>query len=333
MPNDKRQMPNLRFGIRYSTFVILLLTLLAFIAPAYGQGVTLKYRWTKGEVLTYRALMQTTSVVSGMPGMGEMKIDQSLSQVTKMTTVDIAADGTTTLRESFESMKMEMDGPMGHISYDTAAPSGLANPMIQAMRKVLDAIVGASLTIVQAPDGSIRKLEGTTSIIDQISKNTSGDPSAAMAAQGMKAAFSDEAIKTTLEQTFSKLPADPVRPGDTWKGQTAMGNEMIGRIVGNVTFTLKSVEGPADAGLARIDIALVLKQEIAPPPGPNGMTMKLGDARGTGEIVFDLAKGRIRESRMKSDLPSRMSMQAPDGTTANMENKTTTTVTMTLVEK
>ena len=312
---------------------VILLALLAFTVPADAQGVTLRYRWTKGETLTYRIVMQTTSVVTGMPGISEMKIDQSLSQVTKMTTVDVAADGTTTLRESFESMKMEMDGPMGHISYDTAAPSSIANPMIQAMRKVLDAIVGGSITIVQAPDGSIRKLEGMTSIIEQISKNTSGDPSAAMAAQGMKAAFSDEAIKTTLEQTFSKLPADPVRPGDTWKGQTAMGNEMIGRIVGDVTFTLKAVDGPAGAGLAQIGVVLVLKQEIAPPPGPNGMTIKLGDARGTGEIVFDVAKGRITDSSMKTDMPSRMSMQGHDGSPANMENRTTTLVKMQLVEK
>jgi hypothetical protein len=205
--------------------------------------------------------------------------------------------------------------------------------MIQALRQLLEAMRSASITIVQGPDGSIRKIEGATALIEQITKNMQNDPGAAQAMQGLKAAFSDEALKTTLEQTFSKLPADPVKPGDTWKGQTAIGNEVIGRIVGDATFTLKGVEGAADAGLARVDVALVLKQEIAPPPGPNGMAMRLGDARGTGEIVFDLANGRIRESSMKSEMPSTMSMQAPDGTMATMQNKTTTTVKMTLVEK
>jgi hypothetical protein len=314
---------------------VILPALLAFTTPAFAQSVTLRYRWAKGDTLTYRVVMQTNSVVTGMPGMGEMKIDQGVTQVVKITAVDVAADGSATLSETFESMKMEMDGPMGHLSYDTAAPGSTANPMIQALRQTLDAIVGGAITIVQAPDGSIQKVDGASKILEQITKNTQNDPAAVMAAQGLKAAFSDEALKTTIEQSYPKLPSNAVKPGETWPAQTAMGNELIGRVVGDVKFTLKAMEnaGAADAGLARIDVALVLKQEITPPPGPNGMTMRLGDARGTGEIVFDVAKGRIRDNNMKTEMPSTVSMQAPDGSMANMQNRTTTTVKMTLVEK
>ena len=62
-------------------FVILLLALLAFTAPAYAQGATLRYRWTKGDSLTYRLEMHTNSLITGMPGLNDMKIDQGLSQM------------------------------------------------------------------------------------------------------------------------------------------------------------------------------------------------------------------------------------------------------------
>ena len=288
-------------------------------AGADAQTVTLRYRWTKGDTVTYRMVLQTTSLVTGVHGMNEMRIDQGLTQVIKVTAVDVAPDGTATLRETFEALKLEVDGPGGRVSYDTAVP-GSANPKIQPLRQTLEAIAGGTITIEQAPDGSIRRVEGAAKILEQITKNTQHDPAAAAAAQGLKAAFSDEALKSSLEQSFPKLPADPVKPGDVWHSRTAMGNEMMGRIVGDVTFTLKAIE---IAGPAQIGVALVLTQDIAPPPGPNGRTMRLGDARGAGEIVFDVAKGRIRESTMK----------APDGTTANMDNRTTTTVRMQLIEK
>jgi uncharacterized protein DUF6263 len=312
---------------------VILLALLAVTTPAFAQSATLRYRWTKGDTLTYRIELRTSSLVTGMPGMPEVKIDQGLTQTVKIAALDVAADGTATLRETFESMKMEMDGPMGHISYDTAAPGSTANPMVQALRQTLDAIVGGAITIEQSSDGTIQKVDGAATILERITKNTLNDPAATMAAQGLKAAFSDEALKTTIQQSYPKLPANAVKPGDTWPGQTAMGNEVIGRIVGDVKFTVKAVEGSADAGLVRVDVALVLKQEITPPPGPNGMTMKLGDAKGTGEIVFDVAKGRIRDNSMKTEMPSTVTMQAPDGSTATMQNRTTTTVKMTLVEK
>ena len=321
--------------IHFIRRAVILLTLLACAGPAYAQGVTLRYRWTKGDTLTYRIDLHTTSLVTGMPGMAEMKIDQGLVQVVKITAVDVAADGSATLSETFVSMKMEMDGPMGRLSYDTAAPGSTANPMVQALRQTLDAIVGGAITIVQTPDGTIQRVDGASKILEQITKNTLNDPAAAMAAQGLKAAFSDEALKTTIEQSYPKLPSAAVKPGDTWPAQTAMGNELIGRVVGDVKFTLKAVEnaGAPDTVLARIDVGLVLKQEITPPPGPNGMTMRLGDAKGAGEIVFDVAKGRIRDNTMKTEMPSTVSMQGPDGSMANMQNRTTTTVKMTLVEK
>jgi hypothetical protein len=312
--------------------VFVLLCLVA--AAAEAQTVTLRYRWAKGESRTYRMRTQTDSAVSGMPGAGPMSISQTMTQVLKFAAEDVAPDGTITLRQTFESVRMETNSPMGRMVVDTSVPDTNPSPVAQAMRQVLGAMVGGSVRIVMAPDGAIRKVEGASRIADKIAQVVSADPSAGAAGQGLKTMLSDDALKNTLEQTFPRLAAGPVKPGDTWTGQLAMGSPVIGRIAGTSTFTLKTLEGPADAPVARISVGLTLKQDVVPPPsGPSGMVMKLAGGRGEGELLFDVGKGHIQRGTMRTELPSTVTMTGPDGAPAMMQNKTTTTMTMERVDK
>jgi hypothetical protein len=314
---------------------VILLALAGSAAPAYAQGVTLRYKWTKGEARTYRMTTQTDSVITGMPGgAGTMTMAQTMTQVLKLTAEEVAPDGTATLRQTFQSVRMESNGPMGKVVFDSASFENGDSPMVQSMRQVLGAMIGESVLIEMAADGTVRKVDGASRIADKITRVIAADPAAGAAGQGIKSMLSDDALKGTLEQSFPKLPPGPARTGDTWTSQLAIGNQVMGRILGESTFTLKAPEGTGDAPLARIGVHLALKQEVVPPPsGPAGMVMTLGDARGEGEIVFDVARGHIQRSTMRSDLPSSVTMNTPEGTVTTMNNKTTTTVTMALVER
>jgi hypothetical protein len=206
--------------------------------------------------------------------------------------------------------------------------------MAQAMRKLLDAMVGESVTIEMAPDGTVRRVDGASRIADKVAKVMAADPATGGAGQSLRSQLSDDALKNTIEQTFPKVSAPPVKVGDSWTGQLAMGNPGIGRITGRSTFTLTGVEGTPDAPLARISIGLTLRQDIVPPPsGPAGMVMTLGNAKGAGEILFDVSKGQVQRSTMKTDLPSTVVMTGPDGSPATVDNKTTITMTMELLDK
>jgi hypothetical protein len=229
---------------------------------------------------------------------------------------------------------METNSPMGKMVVDTSVPDAHPNLMAQAMRQVLGAMVGGSVLIVMAPDGAVRKVEGASRIADKIAKVIAADPSAGAAGQGLKTMLSDDALRNTLEQTFPRLPAGPVKPGETWTGQLAMGSPAIGRIAGTSTFTLTTLQGSVEAPVARISVGLTLKQEVVPPPsGPSGMVMKLAGGRGEGELLFDVAKGYIQRGTMRTELTSTVTMTGPDGAPAMMQNKTTTTMTMELVDK
>ena len=98
--------------------------LIAFVAlgagsSLLGQEGALRYRWNKGDVLRYRVVQTTNAAMSGIPGMGEMNVTNTMTQVQQFTTTDVAADGAATLQVKFESLKMEMGTPMGTFVYDS----------------------------------------------------------------------------------------------------------------------------------------------------------------------------------------------------------------------
>jgi hypothetical protein len=136
-----------------------------------------------------------------------------------------------------------------------------------------------------------------------------------------------------LEQSFPKLPPQPVKPGDTWTGQIALGNQTIGRIAAALTFTLKRVDGGA-SGRAAVTAAMKLTQEVKPPAaGTTRMTMTLGDSRGEGELVFDIGRGRIVTNTMRTEMPSTVTMFGPDGSPVTFHNRVKANAAMELVEK
>jgi hypothetical protein len=314
-------------------FLILVPVLALFAAAADAQTATLRYRWTRGESRTYRLATETTSNVSGMPE-GPRTLTQSMSQVLKFTAEDVAADGTATIRQTFQALRMEGSGPMGKLLVDTAVADPSPDPATRPMRQVLDAMIGESVLIVAAPDGTIRKVDGASRIADKIAQLAVSDSAAGAAGQGIRRMLSEDALKSTLEQTFPKLPAAAVAVGEAWTAQLAMGNEAIGRVTGTSTFTLKALEGAAGVQKARITVGLSLKQEVVPPPsGPTRMVTTLRDNKGDGEILFAVARGHIERTTMRTELTSSVTMNGPDGVPTTMQNKTTTTMTMELVEK
>jgi hypothetical protein len=320
--------------VKLSHAVAAFVLLCTAAVAADAQTLTLRYKWTKGESRTYRVTNQTDSTITGMPN-GPMNVSQTMTQTLKYTADEVAPDGSVTLRQTFQSVRMESSGPMGKIVVDSAAAGTSDNPTAKSVRQIVTAMVGESVIIEMGPDGAVRKVDGASRIVDKITiAIAAADPAAGAAGQGLRTQLSDDALKSALEQTFPRLSAPPIRVDGTWAGEFAMGNPVIGRITGRSSFTLKAIEGTPDAPLARIAVVLALKQDGVPQPsGPSGMVMTLGDAKGIGEILFSVTQGQIQRSTMRTDLPSTMTMNGPDGSPATMGNKTTTTMTMELVDK
>jgi hypothetical protein len=299
-----------------------------------GQPVPLQYRWTQGEVLRYRTVLLTTRTISGVPGQAPVTLEQSMAQTIKIVVEAVAPEGLATLRQTIESVRMELTTPGGRTLYDSASRTKPEDQAAETMAKVFGAVVGESISIIMAPTGAIRRIDGSSTLVAKVSNGVPRqDPGAAAMADSLKSMLSEPAMRATLEQSFSRLPDRAVSVGDRWTAQLSLGDERIGKITGTSAFTLQSMQGTPESPVAHIAVALTVTQESAPPIGAAGMIMKLGDSHGEGEILFDVAKGRIQRSTMRADMPSTMSVTAPDGTPTTMKNQTKTSTTMELIEK
>jgi hypothetical protein len=312
--------------------LVLAVVFAASVAPSLAQ-TTLQYRWTQGDVLLYRTVLKTTTNVKGGPA-GAVEQTLTQTQTVKLLVAAVGPDGSATLRQTIESVLMEINGPMGKMAYDSTKPPPAddEDPRRATLAKTFGAMVGEAISVTMAPTGAVRSIAGTQRIIDKLMKGLPMDPLAAGLAQNIKAMLSDDALRTSLEQSFSRMPDQPVKPGDTWTSEQTLGVDVIGRITGTSTFTLKAIEGTGDAAVARIGVVLAIRQESTPgAAGP--MTVKLGASKGEGELLFNIGKGRVERNSMRTEMPSTITMRGREGGPATMQNNTTTTMTMERIEK
>lgn len=311
----------------------VLLVLVASVAQAAAQPVALRYKWTQGDILTYRNVIRATTRSSGGPR-GLETFEQTLTQTVKLTVAAVnPADGSATLRHSIEAVTIEVTTPTGKLAYDSARPVAPdADPRIIGMSKTLGGMVGEVISVTIAANGAVRRIDGASRIAQKLIESLPRDPMSGGLAQNIKGMLSDDALRATLEQSFSRLPDQTVNVGDTWAAEQAVGADTTGKLVGKSTFTLKAVEGNGEAQTARIAVSLALRQQEVPSAGASSV-LKLGaGSKGEGEVVFNIGRGRIETNTMRTDMPSTVTMRTPDGGTMTLQNTSSTTMTMSIVK-
>ena len=309
-----------------------LLMVMASAASATAQPVALRYKWTQGEVLTYRTVVRTINHATGGPR-GPETFEQTMTQTISLTVSAVnPADGSATLRHSIDAVSIEATTPAGKVSYDSARPPDAnADPRVLAMAKTVGGMVGEAISVTMATNGAIRRIDGTARIAEKLIEGLPRDPMSGGLAQNIKRMLSDDALRAALEQSFSRLPDQPVNVGDTWTAEQAVGADTAGKVLGKSTFTLKGIDGTGDAAVARIAVALTLRQDSLPPAG-GSTTVKLGASTGEGELTFNAGLGRLETNAMRTDMPSTITMRTPDGT-ITLQSSSKTAMTMTRIEK
>jgi hypothetical protein len=316
----------------------ILTVALAISTGAYGvateavpQQVTLRYAWTKGETIRHRTTQEITSVISGLPGgMPDVTVTQTMAQVLASTVEDVAADGTATLKQLIESVKIDMNTPDQKMSYDSASPDAATGSGDALMKNMLSGIVGQPYTVVLAAKGSVQKIEGVAALMEKMFKSLPQDPSGAMMRSTMRGMFSEDAMRNMMGQSFAVMPEKPVGIGETWTSETTIKNPMLGDLTTALASTLKSVDGTA----ATITTKLAIRKSASgpSPTNPMGFTMDIGDSTGEGDLLFDMNKGRVLRTAMRSVMPMTMSGSAPDGTAVNMKTDVTSVVKVEVME-
>jgi hypothetical protein len=307
----------------------LLVGVVTILASALtAQDAPLRYRWSKGETMRYRAIHAANVSMSNLPGAGAMTVDTHVTQVQRLDVTDLAADGTATIRVTFESVKLDMTTPMGSIAYDSAMPAASAgNPVGDMIGKSYGAMVGETVTLVVTPSGEIKSVTGMEELIK---KMTAAVPQNANM-PGMSSFMTEDTLRTLLEQNFPAMPNRGVKAGETWqhnkKVKTAMGLAETA-----MTFAFKGVETRDGRQLASLTVNGTSKVTTdAAAATAMGMQMTLGAGTSQGELTIDTKAGRLYRSSVQSTQPMSMSMTGPDGSPMNIDAVTKTTLTVELI--
>jgi Family of unknown function (DUF6263) len=302
------------------------------VVPASAQDTTLRYRWITGDEARYRIIQQSSVTLSGLPGIGDMTMDVSMAQVVRMAVQDVAADGSATLRETFESVRIEQSSPMGKTLFDSASPEKPADQSSVTLGSVMSAMIGESVTIVIGPDGATGKVEGMSALIDKTLKTLPPGPAAAFAADQIKGLLSDDAIRNIVGQGMAIFPDRPLKTGETWSSQIDQANPVLGNMSIARTFTLTAVENRNGVSLAHIAVRLAIKQVGPAPLAIPGMSISANSSESVGEIVFDATIGRLLHTSLKGETPMEMSLTPAGGEPIHVKGLTRSLVTMELVE-
>lgn len=315
-----------RRSLRIAFMIVAALVSSATLA---AQDVALRYRWTKGEEVRYRTTTQTEMQMSGLPGMGDMNVTMTMVQVNKFVVDDVAADGSATLRNTYESIKMSMNVPMmGEVAYDSANPSASAgNPMSDALAKTVGAMAGETITMVVAANGKVGKIDGLAKVVEKAKAGASAS-GAAMGLGNMDAMMSEEGQRSSIEQMFSLLPEKPIKVGETWKNEYKIPGAAGAAQNVSVSYTLKGQEN----AMARV-VSTGSTKSSGPPAAMGPMTVTIGDGTSQGETLFDVKAGRVRKATGTMSVPMSMRMTAPDGTDIAIQAAQKVMTTMELIEK
>ena len=310
---------------------------LAGAAPiaAFRQDVTLAYKWTSGDTIRYRMIQQTTSTISGLPGgMPDVTVEQMTDQLFRTTVESVAPDGTTVLRQVIESMRMNVDSPMGKIAFDSSKPASSTDPAAAAMTSVFSALIGESFLVTLDPTGIVQKVDGFSRVMENVFKKMpagAGGP----VLEGIKAGLNDDAVKNMFAQSFAQFPNRALKIGEQWENKLTVPNPVLGAIITTSSSTLAGVDQTGGGQVAKIATRLKIERDPSATAVavPMGMKADLQPSSGEGEVLFDIAKGRVQRGTTRLSLPMTMSGTGPDGAALNMLSNAKTTLTVELVEK
>jgi hypothetical protein len=295
----------MRMSFKYTGTLLIAFVALASIAATSVQAEgPLRWKFKVGEKLDYNMVQEMQMAASGAALPQEMKT--SMRQEMNMTWDVQGVDdktGEAVIRQKFDRVKMKMATPVGSFEYDSKseeAPTGLG-AMIAPMYK---AMTEGEFEITMTSRGEVKDVK----IPEQVITALKNSPNAA----AMGDIASAEGFKKMISQGALILPEKAPQKGETWSTKVEMKNPAVGKQT--VETTYRYVESKDIKGTMFAVIKPQLKMEFedqpaAPKPGQpqqpaaqQNMQMKIKDQSSDGEVLFNIAAGRLQSTSLKQNV-------------------------------
>ncbi len=307
-----------------SIFVyVLVLSAVVCLAAQEGQTpagkIDLKLRLKAGESHEMK-MTQTQNIAQTMNGQ-EQKMTQVQEMIMGQDVLSVDANGNMDVEMTYKSIKVVMDGPMGHLEFDTANPKppDPNRPDEKILAGIFSAMAGSKFQMKVSPTGKTLDIRGLEAMVARMKEKIGSNPEM----QGLDKFFDkmldEKQVKEMTGSMMGKFPAEPVTVGDTWYDTISM--NFIMPIDIDTTYMLKQRKD----GIAYIDAVAKMDMgdsskaiEIDPN---NKVSMQIsGTMNSTSQV--DEATGLTRKSNIAMNFSGVVRMEAnqqmPEGMTMPM---------------
>jgi hypothetical protein len=246
------------------------------VSAAQAQ-TTLRYQFKEGDKLPYvmEQKMKMTMSIMGVEIDTTMNMDMQMS----LNVLEKAKDGGHVVQFKVAGAKMVMDGPTGKVTVDSTDKNEPDDPVGKILYGLVKAIGTMEMKGTMLPTGETKDVK----LSEETAKALANVPGA----DKLGDAANGDALKSMLASIV--FPNEAIMKGKTWTNKTDTKTQ-IGKTTTENTYTY---EGADQNGLEKIGV----KPSIKIDADPNAdVKIKLKNAKGTGQILFDNKNGRLVES-------------------------------------
>lgn len=268
--------------------------------------VDLKIHLAKGDSHETR-IVQTQNITQTINGQ-EQKVKEIVEMIFGFDCLNVDANSNMDVEMAYKSMKLTVDGPMGHLELDSANPTKFENnePALQQMMNVVSAIAGSKFQMKITPTGKTLEVHGMKEMSEKVRSQISGGVTPEMNKM-MSNIFDEKKVKEMSGNMFGSFPDEPVAIGDSWYDTMSM--DIFVPIDIDITYMLKDrKDGIAYIDqIAKIDIGDNSKP-ISTDPNNKVFMQFAGTMNCTHEI--DEKTGLNRKGNMTMNLSGIMKIDA-----------------------
>lgn len=212
------------------------------VAKKSIESVRLKLNLEKQKTYTYslnthfdmEMLMMSQKIGTGL--------DMDYRYLLNLDKIDSA--GNTVLRSTIGDVKMKADVMGMSMGYDSRerVDTSHQDPMSANIRRMFAGMLGKTFQVTLSPSGEIQNIAGLEDIVTGMTNNLPGDE---QDKAGMKdklnESLNQQQIRQAFGQVFNLYPDKPVKIGDHWKREVALGikgmnsNQAITYTVSDIT--------------------------------------------------------------------------------------------------
>jgi hypothetical protein len=244
----------------------------------------------------------TTTTDQRMKVMGQT-VEQKQKQtfIIQWTPKEKDAKGNYVVTQKIVGVKMNIDIGGNKINYDSTLPKEKQpkNPMTDFFNQLLN----QDLTFSISPDKmEVTDIQGRNEFIKSL-----GDTNPQMTSL-LKTILSEDALKKMAEPTWWALPTDSPEKTKTWNRESTLNLGPIGSYKTKFDFTYGGKKGD----LEKIDIKSQMTYTAPQDKAGLPFVIKTADLKskeGSGEALFDPAKGRFDSTKMTMKLDGTLTIE------------------------